>query len=126
VQGLGPEVATDFDEAGIRLPGDIETALYRVAQEALSNAVRHSSATKILVRLTIRSGYASLAIIDNGVGFDPGDALHGDVRGGLGLASIRERIELVRGTVNVESSVGRGTRLYVVVPLDGATEGATT
>jgi two-component system sensor histidine kinase UhpB len=126
VQGLGPEVVTDFDEAGARLPGDVETALYRIGQEALSNAVRHSAATKILVRLTIRSGYASLAVIDNGVGFESGDALRGDARSGLGLASIRERVELVRGTMNVESSVGRGTRLYVVVPLDGAAQGGTT
>jgi two-component system sensor histidine kinase UhpB len=117
VQGVGPEVVTDFDEAGARLAGDVETALYRIAQEALSNAVRHSDATKILVRLTIRPGYVSLAIIDNGVGFDPDDALHGDARGGVGLASVRERVELLGGTVNVESAVGRGARLYVVVPL---------
>jgi two-component system sensor histidine kinase UhpB len=121
VQGLGPEVVTDFDEAGARLPGSIETALYRITQEALSNAVRHSSATKILVRLTIRSGYASLAVIDNGVGFDLDDVLREGAVGGMGLASIRERVELVGGTVNVESAVGRGARLYVVIPLSGDT-----
>jgi two-component system sensor histidine kinase UhpB len=117
VQGVGPEVVTDFDEAGTRLPGEVETALYRIAQEALSNAVRHSSATKILVRLTIRPGYVSLAVIDNGVGFDLDDALRGEARTGVGLASVRERVDLVGGTVNVESAIGRGTRLYVVVPL---------
>jgi two-component system NarL family sensor kinase len=110
-------VVTDFDEAGTRLPGEIETALYRIAQEALSNAMRHSAATKILVRLTIRPGYVSLAVIDNGVGFDPDTALRGDAQGGVGLASVRERVDLVGGTVNVESAIGRGTRLYVVVPI---------
>jgi two-component system sensor histidine kinase DegS len=120
-------VVTDFDGGGdTRLPGDIETALYRITQEALSNAVRHSSATKILVRLTIRPGYASLAVIDNGVGFDLDDVLRGDALGGMGLASIKERVELVRGTVNVESAVGRGTRLYVVIPLAGDAGGSTS
>ena len=117
VQGLGPEVVIDFDDTGARLPEDVETALYRIAQEALSNALRHASATKILVRLIIKSGYASLAIIDNGIGFDLESTLRGGTRGGLGLESIRERVGLVGGTVNLESSVGRGTRLYVVVPL---------
>ncbi len=126
-QGLGPEVVTDFDEAGGRLPGEVETALYRIAQEALSNAVRHSSATKILVRLTIRPGYVSLAVIDNGIGFDLDDALRGDLQAGVGLASVRERVDLVGGTVNVESAVGRGTRMYVVVPLaDGEAGGDAT
>ena len=124
VQGLGPDVVTDFDDAGARLPGDIETALYRITQEALSNAVRHSSASKILVRLTIRPGYASLAVIDNGVGFDLDDILRGDALGGMGLTSIKERVELVRGTVNVESAIGRGTRLYVVIPLAGDAGGS--
>ena len=124
VQGVGPEVVTDFDEEGVRLPGDVETALYRITQEALSNSVRHASATKILVRLMIRPGYANLAVIDNGVGFDLDDVLRGDALGGLGLASIRERVELVRGSVNVESAVGRGTRLYVVIPLAAGDPGS--
>ncbi len=99
-QGVGPEVITDFDEAGSRLAGDVETALYRIAQEALSNAVRHSSATKVLVR-----------------------AFRGDARGGVGLESVKERVGLVGGTVNVESAVGRGTRLYVVIPLGADDQG---
>lgn len=119
VQGLGPEVVTDFDEAGGRLPGEVETTLYRITQEALSNAVRHADATKIFVRLTSRPGYVSLAVIDNGVGFEPDGALRVDARGGVGLASVRERVELLGGSVNVESAVGRGTRLYVVIPLPG-------
>jgi two-component system sensor histidine kinase DegS len=119
-------VVTDFNEPGARLPGDVETALYRITQEALSNAVRHASATKILVRLTIRPGYANLAVIDNGVGFDLDEVLRGEALGGLGLASIRERVELVRGTVNVESAVGRGTRLYVVIPLAAGELGSRT
>ena len=119
MHGVGPAIVTDFDEADLRLPGDVETALYRIAQEALANAVRHASATKIYVRLVTKPGFVSLAVIDNGVGFEPDTTLRGDDRRGVGLVSVRERVELVGGTVNVESAIGRGTRLYVVIPLDG-------
>jgi two-component system sensor histidine kinase UhpB len=118
IQGAGPEIVTDFDDARSRLPGDVETALYRVTQEALANAVRHSSATKVHVRLVTQPGFVSLAVIDNGLGFDAAEALHGEEHAGVGLLSIKERVELVGGTVNIESAVGRGTRLYVVIPLD--------
>ena len=117
LQGAGPAIVTDFDEAEMRLPGDIETALYRITQEALANAVRHSDATTVHVRLIAKPGFVSLAIIDNGKGFDAGARSHGDARAGVGLLSIKERVELSGGTVNVESAIGRGTRLYVVIPL---------
>ncbi len=123
LQGAGPEIVTDFEEAGLRLPGDVETALYRITQEALANAVRHSSATKVHVRLVTKPGYVSLAVIDNGRGFDAGAVLHGGEQAGVGLLSIKERVELVGGTINVESAVGRGTRLYVVIPLDSERRG---
>ncbi len=123
LQGAGPAIVTDFDEADLRLPGDIETALYRVTQEALANAVRHSDATQIHVRLVTKPGFVSLAVIDNGKGFDAGGILHGDGGTGVGLLSIKERGELAGGTVNIESAVGRGTRLYVVVPLPGDASG---
>ncbi len=117
LQGAGPEVVTDFDEADLRLPGDVETALYRVTQEALANAVRHSDATKVHVRLVTKPGFVSLAVIDNGRGFDQDAALRGNGHAGVGLLSIKERVELAGGSVNIESTVGRGTRLYVVIPL---------
>jgi len=123
LQGAGPEIVTDFTDATLRLPGDIETALYRITQEALANAVRHSDATTIHVRLITKPGFVSLAIIDNGKGFDPEARLHRDARGGVGLLSVKERVELSGGTVNIESAVGRGTRLYVVIPLTGDESG---
>jgi two-component system, NarL family, sensor histidine kinase UhpB len=117
LQGAGPDIVTDFDEADLRLPGDVETALYRVTQEALANAVKHADATKIHVRLVTKPGFVSLAVIDNGRGFGGADALHGDGHAGVGLLSIKERVELAGGSLNIESAVGRGTRLYVVIPL---------
>ena len=123
LQGAAPEIVTDFNEATLRLPGDIETALYRITQEALANAVRHSDATRIHVRLITKPGFVSLAIIDNGKGFDAEARAHRDARGGVGLLSVKERVELTGGTVNIESAVGRGTRLYVVIPLTGDESG---
>jgi signal transduction histidine kinase len=115
LQGAGPTIVTDFD-ADLRVSPEVETALYRIVQEALSNAVRHASATKVVVRLETKPGFVDLAVIDNGRGFDR-EALHREgSMNGLGLLSLKERVELVGGTLNIESSVGRGTRLYVVIP----------
>ncbi len=116
LKDAGPAIVTDFEGATSRLPSEVETALYRITQEMLANAVRHASATKIIVRLETRPGYADLAVIDNGHGFDPDAVLHSKDQRGLGLLSIKERVELVGGTVNIESTVGRGTRVYVVIP----------
>ncbi len=118
LQDAGPTIVTDFDGADLRLPGEVETALYRIAQEMLANAVRHAAATKVVVRLETRPGYADLAVIDNGRGFDPEAALHNPDRRGVGLLSIKERVELVGGTVNIESAIGRGTRMYAVIPFE--------
>jgi two-component system, NarL family, sensor histidine kinase UhpB len=118
LKDAGPTIVTDFEGATSRLPSEVETALYRTTQEMLANAVRHASATKIIVRLETRPGYADLAVIDNGHGFDPDATLHRADRRGLGLLSIKERVELVGGTVNIESTLGRGTRVYVVIPFE--------
>ena len=118
LEDAGPAIVTDFEGATSRLPSEVETALYRITQEMLANAVRHAAATKIIVRLETRPGYADLAVIDNGHGFDPDAALHSTDRRGLGLLSIKERVELVGGTVNIESTIGRGTRVYVVIPFE--------
>ena len=123
LQDVGPAIDTDFEEADRRLPGEIETALYRISQEALGNAVRHAEATKIHLRLITKPGFVSLAVIDNGRGFEVDSLHHSDSRRGVGLVSLRERVELVGGTVNVESALGRGTRLYVLIPLNGETTG---
>ena len=118
LQDVGPTIVADFEGATLRLPGEVETALYRIAQEVLSNAVRHAAATKIVIRLEVRPGYADLAVIDNGLGFDPEVTLHDPGRRGVGLLSIRERVELLGGTVNIVSAIGRGTRVYTVIPFD--------
>ena len=115
----GLAVETDLDAADCRLPPEVETGLYRIAQESLSNVVKHSGATRATLRLETRPGYAVVAVEDNGVGFDRDDATAGAAdRYGVGMLSMRERTAALGGTFHVESAVGRGTRVSVVIPLD--------
>ena len=103
------------DELG-ELNPDVALCLFRVAQEALTNATRHARARTILVQLAAIDGGVELRIDDDGVGFVVGDR----ARIGLGLRSIDERVRLVGGTVQLESRPGHGTSLLVRVPLSTA------
>src|SRR6266498_1418831 len=93
-----------------RLPLDVEQALYRVTQEALANVARHSHARRVDVSLVYNGDSVQLSVSDNGCGFDI-NAKHG-----MGLRSIRERVSSIRGTVQIQSAPGHGTRLLVQVP----------
>jgi two-component system sensor histidine kinase UhpB len=116
--GAGLTVDADFEDATMRAPRNIETTLYRVAQEALANVLRHAHATRVFIRLEVKPEYAVLAISDNGQGFDlPKEILSDKNSSGLGLHTIKERIKLVKGTVNIESEKGMGTQINVVVPI---------
>jgi signal transduction histidine kinase len=96
-----------------RLPGEAETALYRIVQEALTNVIKHANARTVSVVLT-RKGEAVVVVIeDDGRGFDP-SADHVE---GLGVIGMRERIALVGGRLSVESAPDRGTTVAVEVPL---------
>jgi two-component system, NarL family, sensor histidine kinase UhpB len=125
LQGAGLEVEVELPEVNWRLPSDVETALYRIAQESLGNVARHSQATRALLSLEIQSGYAALVVSDNGIGFEPKDViLDREGRYGVGLLSIRERAELLGGTARITSAPQRGTQVHVVIPLHGeAAEG---
>jgi signal transduction histidine kinase len=101
---------------GERLPPAIETALYRIVQEALTNVVRHAQATRVDVILELRAARVAALVEDNGVGFDPEAAL--SAQGGrLGLLGVRERAETLGGTLEIESAAGMGTTVVVEVPL---------
>ncbi len=124
LRASGLEIVTDLPAANPRLPSEVETALYRIAQESLGNVVRHSLATRVLVSLEVQTGYVAMLISDNGQGFDPRDViLDREGRYGVGLLSIRERAELLRGTARITSAPGRGTQVHVVIPLPGAPAG---
>jgi signal transduction histidine kinase len=95
---------------------ETEFALFRVLQEALNNAAKHSGATAATVALEIKQGNLHLRIIDNGKGFD---AKPGTVRKGLGLVSMAERVRLIGGQFSVMSEVGSGTTIEVRIPANG-------
>jgi signal transduction histidine kinase len=101
-------------EESSRLPPLIETTIYRVVQEALTNVARHSGATTVSVIIERRVGQVCTIIEDDGCGFDPGATAAGG--SGLGLEGIRERVGLLGGTLEIESQVGRST-LYLKIPL---------
>ncbi len=115
----GTEVRLDAPATGPDLSPEVELALFRITQEALTNAVRHGDPGSIAVGFGVQDGRVVLTVADDGQGFDP-RAVDGDGRAGLGLLGMRERTELLGGHFEVTSSVGRGTVVLVRVPLAAA------
>jgi len=97
------------------LPFDIGLSLFRVLQEALHNATKHSGVKRLEVQLREDSGEIHLIVRDSGKGFDVEVALRGK---GLGLTSMRERVRLVNGTISIKSKPMGGTTIHVRVPLE--------
>ena len=95
------------------VPDEASLCLFRVAQEALNNAVRHGRASAMTVLLSPRDSGLQLAVSDNGSGFDPA---HSREHASLGLASMRERVRLLHGRLDIESTPGRGTTVVAWVP----------
>jgi signal transduction histidine kinase len=119
------DVKTSFvvDTPQQRYPAAIETACFRVAQEALTNAVRHAKATTIEVRLRREGAELVLEVRDDGIGFDVPEArqraAHGD---SLGLLSMQERAVLAGGTWQVLSAAGAGTVVIARFPISNREE----
>lgn len=109
------ELSTPAEEMTAR--ADQEQFLYRVAQEAIANVVRHARATELRVVLDHADGQMTLTVTDDGVGFEP-DAV--DTRAHFGLKGIRERVEMIGGQLRVNSCHGAGTTVQVAVPVDGS------
>lgn len=114
-----PDLTVDLlEEIGdIRLEPESEAVIYRVVQEAVHNAQKHAGASAISILLQRHDGQLTTLVEDNGRGFDPVAIPHGR---GLGLIGMRERAELVRGSLVVESATDAGTRVRLLVPI-GAT-----
>jgi signal transduction histidine kinase len=109
--GIAVEFVPNVPES--RFPPDVETALYRIVQESLTNVVKHARAGHVSVVLTQKDGSVSVVVEDDGVGFEPARARDG----GLGLVGMRERVGLLGGRVAVESRPGAGTTFVAEVPL---------
>lgn len=100
-----------------KLPADAALCLFRVAQEALRNVERHAHANRVDISVGREAGGLALAVRDNGAGFD---AASQGARASLGLASMRERVRLVGGSLHIESAQGAGTALTAWIPLKEA------
>jgi signal transduction histidine kinase len=120
--GAEQDVETDFSgRVDTPLPEDLETLAFRLVQEALSNAAKHSEATQVMVTVQASDSMLRVEIEDDGKGFDAGLARDFLREGRVGLASMRERVELASGTLVVRSSPGRGTSIVATLPLDELT-----
>jgi two-component system CheB/CheR fusion protein len=114
-------IHAEFHTSGFRqtrLAPEIETHLYRIAQESLNNVAKHAGASRVDVLLEYRKNYAVLIVEDNGQGFDPNQtAITGDEGKEFGLIGMRERAALFGGTVEVESAPDQGTTIFVRIPI---------
>jgi signal transduction histidine kinase len=113
-------VSVDFQCTGAergRLPPVVETTLYRIVQEALTNVAKHARATSASVILDRRRDDVQVIIEDNGKGFDRDDSSARRTPDRLGLPGMRERVALVGGTLNIESSVDGGTSVFARITL---------
>jgi len=120
LEEAGIHVRLDIaNEVTTRLPPQLETTLYRIAQEAMTNIVRHADAANATIQLARENGHVCLRIEDDGRGFDVAQTPRQAVRRQhFGLLGVRERAELVGGTVNLTSQPGRGTQLEITLPVD--------
>jgi PAS domain S-box-containing protein len=113
----GIAISLDLDPTPAAIGKDASFCLFRVAQEALNNVTRHAGARTATVTMRRMDAGLLLEVRDDGVGFDPERS---DRRKSLGLASMRERVRLVRGTLEIESAPGSGTAIIVWVPGGGS------
>jgi signal transduction histidine kinase len=109
--GIAIDVEANLDET--RLPPEVETALYRIAQEALTNVAKHADADHVSLIVTRRDGAVTVVVEDNGRGFGAA----GSDSAGLGLVGMKERVGLLGGRLAIESTEGSGTTIVAEVPL---------
>ena len=114
----GITVHFEFSGAEGRKPPELETALFRVVQETITNIAKHARAETVLIQILERDDQVSIEIEDDGEGFDPASLPPPAARErGLGLLGMRERVELFGGTFEIDSAPGSGTRIAITVPL---------
>lgn len=114
-------VRVEFSSRNVpkQLPREISLCLFRIAQEALHNAAKYSGTTKFTVEVFGIADEVQLVVSDPGVGFDLDEAKRNR---GLGLISMQERVNLVNGTLSIESKCGQGTRILAAIPLSAKSE----
>jgi len=114
----GITVACEFDTSIKRIPFEFETCLYRIAQESMTNIVRHSNATEVKVKFTQKDMKLFLAIEDNGMGFDMSSRSEEIGYAHIGLRGMRERAQLLGGSLDINSEPDEGTSIRVTLPYE--------
>ncbi|NQT48146.1 MAG: sensor histidine kinase [Chloroflexi bacterium] len=116
-------ISVSLNEIGTvpRLPSEVETAVYRIVQEALTNVRKHSRATEVRVEIAFLDNVLRVVVADNGKGFDVDAVDHEEDN--WGLIGMRERAEIIDGVLKIESKPGRGASLFLKVPLGDYCEG---
>jgi signal transduction histidine kinase len=115
----GVEVELSFSGDESAIPNPVGLQVYLAMREAVRNAVRHSSCSRIGITLGVRDGEVYGRVEDDGQGYDPGAVDEATPSWGVGLRSMRERTEMLGGSLGVESELGAGTRVELRVPIDG-------
>jgi len=105
-------------EVAERLPGAVETTLYRIVQEALNNIAKHAAAKNVRIRTWREDQILCCSVRDDGAGFSARNAQEAGARKGLGLVAMQERASAIGGTLRIESSPGRGTELFLRLPME--------
>ncbi len=117
LEAKGITVKYEGNGLPVRLPAAVETALFRIIQEAIHNIAKHAGATQVRMQLSLSDGNITATVEDNGRGFDVNAALRTDTgRQPMGLLGIRERTALLGGSFTISSETGKGTRLKVEIP----------
>jgi signal transduction histidine kinase len=111
LSGLDIDLDVDLGPESSRLDGSVESSVYRLVQESLNNVVKHAGAKRVSVEVVEADGWVTVTVRDDGHGFSP-EGSHG----GFGLVGMRERAELVGGTVRVDSAPGEGTAVTARLP----------
>jgi signal transduction histidine kinase len=112
----GIEGAVDIYGFEERLNKKLELTLYRIAQEAISNIVKHSRATEFNIQIMYDEDIVKLIISDDGIGFDPAHTNHKSNSSGFGLLNMQERIGSYNGKLKIDSSKGNGTLIITEIP----------
>ena len=117
--GSDQGVATEFTGSISRpIPDDLETLAFRIVQESLTNVSKHAAATRVIVHVESDQSQLRIEVEDDGTGFETTEVRDHLRAGRVGLASMRERVELASGTFAVRSTPGRGTAVMASIPLD--------
>ena len=114
----GFKVAFHAEGLQPRLPQEIETVCYRVAQEGLTNVMRHAQATQVWLDVALKGSRLQMVLRDDGIGFNV-DAMHARAAAGrsMGMLSMTERAMLAGGDLQINSAIGQGTALTLTLPL---------